>query len=256
MPVYNGSKYLKPAIESVLTQTYPDFEFLIIDDESTDHSAEIVKSFSDHRIIYIRNEKNMGVALTLNKGIMLAKGEYIARMDADDICLPERFEKQVTFLDHHPDVAVIDCAMEHIDEKGISLNKLNSIVKNYSEIKRVLPRRNCLGHSSVMYRRKVIERYLYRQVVYEDLDLWYRLINTNHIIERLEEPLLLYRIHQTSITAMSRAGNTHLKKILQTKRFYLRSLKTADWLSPFNIRILLGIVEDYITWQWKKLKSK
>ena len=106
MPAYNAENYIREAIDSILAQTFRDFEFLIIDDGSTDHTVEIIRSYSDSRIRLYQNERNMGVAATLNRGLDLARGEYIARMDADDISLPERFAKQAAYMDAHPDVAV------------------------------------------------------------------------------------------------------------------------------------------------------
>lgn len=106
MPAYNAEQYISEAIESILNQTYSNFEFIIIDDGSTDRTVEMVQSYSDPRIRFVQNEHNLGVAATLNRGLKLATGEYIARMDADDIALRERFGKQVSFLDMHPEIAV------------------------------------------------------------------------------------------------------------------------------------------------------
>jgi glycosyltransferase involved in cell wall biosynthesis len=99
MPVYNGEKYLREAIDSILNQTFTDFEFLIVDDGSTDNSVEIINSYQNSRINLVKNDKNEGLVYTLNRGLSLAKGEYIARMDCDDISLPERLKKQIDFLD-------------------------------------------------------------------------------------------------------------------------------------------------------------
>src|SRR3990167_9325600 len=106
MPVYNGKKYLKEAIESVLNQTFRDFEFLIIDDGSTDKSAEIIKSFNDARIRLERNVTNLGLIKTLNNGLTLSRGKYIARMDCDDISLPKRLSVQVNFMEKHPEIGI------------------------------------------------------------------------------------------------------------------------------------------------------
>ena len=106
MPVYNGQSYLGEAIESILNQSYKNFEFLIINDGSTDKTKEIICSYSDPRIRYVENETNIRLIATLNKGILLANGEYIVRMDADDISLPQRIEKQVAFMESHPAVGV------------------------------------------------------------------------------------------------------------------------------------------------------
>ena len=98
LPAYNAERYLREAIDSMLSQTYQNFELLIIDDGSKDRTAEIVRSYTDERIRFIQNECNIGLANTLNKGMRLARGEYLARMDADDICVPTRFQAQYDFL--------------------------------------------------------------------------------------------------------------------------------------------------------------
>ena len=106
MPVYNGEMYLREAIDSILHQTFTDFEFLIINDGSTDNSETIILSYDDSRIRYEKNDSNLKLIATLNKGIELAKGKYIVRMDADDISIPDRIEKQVAFLEKNPDVGI------------------------------------------------------------------------------------------------------------------------------------------------------
>ena len=106
MPVYNGEKYLKEAITSILLQTFDDFEFLIINDGSSDASVDIIQSFRDPRIRLVHNDTNIGLIATLNKGLKLAHGKYVARMDQDDISLPRRLEKQTYFMDNNPDVGV------------------------------------------------------------------------------------------------------------------------------------------------------
>ena len=102
MPVYNAEKYLIEAVDSILNQTFRDWELIIINDGSTDRSRELLSQIADNRVIIVDNETNLGLINTLNKGINLCKGEYIARMDADDISTPERIEKQVQFMDSHP----------------------------------------------------------------------------------------------------------------------------------------------------------
>lgn len=106
MPVYNGEKYLNEAIDSILSQTFTDFELLIIDDGSTDSSADIIRSYDDKRIRFVQNEKNLKIAATRNKGLELATGEYIVLMDCDDVSIPERIYKQVAFMDKNPEVGL------------------------------------------------------------------------------------------------------------------------------------------------------
>lgn len=115
MPVYNGEKYLGKAIESILRQTFADFELLIIDDGSTDSSAEIIRSYDDSRIRFVQNSTNLRLVATRNKGLELARGEYIALADCDDVSLPHRLERQVEYLATHPQVGVVGTACQFID---------------------------------------------------------------------------------------------------------------------------------------------
>ena len=107
LPAYNAEKYLAPAIESILQQSFKDFEFIILNDGSTDNTEKIILSYTDSRIKYIKNEKNLKLIKTLNKGIELAKGKYIARMDADDIALPTMLEECYTFFETHPEYSIV-----------------------------------------------------------------------------------------------------------------------------------------------------
>lgn len=120
MPTYNDANYLPEAIESILKQTYQDFEFIIINDRSTDNTAEILTGYQqqDERIIVLNNSKNLGVARSLNRGIKIARGEYIARMDSDDVSLPQRFERQIVYLEAHPEIGVLGTQLVFIDESG------------------------------------------------------------------------------------------------------------------------------------------
>ncbi|NGP46765.1 glycosyltransferase family 2 protein [Bacillaceae bacterium SIJ1] len=151
MPVYNGAKYLSEAIESILNQTYKEFDLLIINDGSTDNSEEIINRFSDDRIKYIANDKNIGLIRTLNKGICLVRSEYIARMDADDISLPMRLEKQIKFMDEHQDIAVSGTSVLVFNEKG-TIGK-SIVSKDSNEIKTRLLFHCALMHPSVIIRK-------------------------------------------------------------------------------------------------------
>ena len=126
MPVYNTEKYLKEAVDSILQQSFPDFEFLIIDDSSTDSSAEIIAAYRDPRIRVLKNEKNMGMSATLNKGIEMCRTELIARMDADDISYPERLEKQFRFFESNP-----ECALLYTWAQEITTQKVPVGVEEY-----------------------------------------------------------------------------------------------------------------------------
>ena len=128
MPVYNAERFLSEAIDSILHQTLTNFEFLIIDDGSTDNSLKIINSYRDQRIILVRNGTNLGITASLNKGIELAKGHLIARMDADDISYPDRLQKQYDYLNQHPDCAMVSTLARVIteDKQTVYIDKTNS----------------------------------------------------------------------------------------------------------------------------------
>ncbi|NHJ46179.1 MAG: glycosyltransferase family 2 protein, partial [Asgard group archaeon] len=137
MSVFNGEKYLREAIDSVLHQTFTDFEFLIINDGSTDNSVEIINSYDDERIHLVHNEQNIGLAASLNKGINLARGEYIARMDCDDINHQTRLEKQVKFMDKNPDIGLLSSANRFIQDDKI-LNLVDRFPTDHHTLKAFL----------------------------------------------------------------------------------------------------------------------
>jgi glycosyltransferase involved in cell wall biosynthesis len=197
MPVYNGEKYIREAIESILSQTFTDFEFLIIDDGSTDQSAVVISSYNDPRIRLVNNERNLGLVHTLNRGLELARGELIARMDSDDISLPDRIRKQVELMNGQPEVGVCGCWIEWLDREVIMDYPVND-----PEIKRNLTFTCPLAHPTVMMRADLVKRYNVRyDPEYqhaEDYELWSRLsLITN--FANIPEVLLRYRIHENQI---------------------------------------------------------
>ncbi len=178
MSVYNDATYLGQAIESILDQTLTNFEFLIINDGCTDGSRAIISSFDDPRIRLIVNETNLGLPTSLNKGIEFARGEYIARQDADDVSLPDRLAEQQTFLDTHRDVAVVGCWWTRIDLDGDEFTRCE-IPDDDAIIKAKLIRDNVkFPHGSSMFRKEPFE-YVggYHPDFHftQDLDLWLRL---------------------------------------------------------------------------------
>ena len=201
MPVYNGEKYLKEAIDSILNQTYTDFEFIIINDCSEDNTEKIILEYKDERIVYLKNEFNMGISRTLNRGIEISKGEYIARMDADDISLPNRFEKQVAYMDEFKMVGVLGTGIiifgEGIEEIPYSF------ASDMQQAKADLFFNSSLAHPTVMIRKKVL---LVNNLAYEeeyegleDFVLWWRICKFAEV-NSLEEKLLYYRKHLSQVT--------------------------------------------------------
>jgi len=203
MPVYNGEKHLGQAIESILNQTFADFDLLIINDSSRDRSIDIIRSYRDSRIRLVQNDSNMGLINTLNKGIELATGSFIARMDQDDISMPERFRKQIEFMETHPEVAVCGCWAVNIDENGNSLGKRETPVG--PQMAKEYWRPSPIIHPSAFMRTAIAKKYTYdkRFIDAEDYELWLR-IARNHQIENIAEYLLYYRINPTSITGVHR----------------------------------------------------
>lgn len=203
MPVYNGEKYLRESMDSILDQSYTDFEFIIIDDCSTDESFDIIRSYKDTRIRLIRNEENLRLPASLNKGIRLAKGKYIARMDADDISLPNRFFKQVNYMESHPEVAALGASFQAIDCEGCNLYKHHALVDDDLERYYLIP--SPLAHPTVMMRREtIVSNNLFYDVKYssaQDYDLWLR-IRKQFKIANLPDVLLKYRIHKKSISSL------------------------------------------------------
>ncbi len=201
-PVYNTNEtYLREAMESVLSQTFSDFEFIILNDASTDPNVEkTVKSYTDDRIRYYTNEHNLGISLTRNKLLDLANGEYLAIMDHDDISLPTRFEKQVAYLDSHPNVGVVGCKVKKIPNNQILQNPTNS-----DDIKLALMISCAISHSACMIRSDVLKRnnlrYEEKFSPSEDYALFCRLIPLTDFYN-IPEVLFLYRWHQTNTSAL------------------------------------------------------
>jgi len=207
MPVYNGETYLNEAIESVLEQTFTAFEFLIINDGSTDRSVKIIESYDDSRIRLVHNETNLKLISTLNKGLDLARGEYIARMDADDVMLPQRLEKQTQYLDANPQIRVVGSWWKNVDEHGKSLGYTRVPTEDYACAFMIFEKgEGPVGHPCVMYRTEIIRQLGYRSeyVDTEDTDLWFRVISLGHKISNIPEVLMLYRVHDEQICQKSR----------------------------------------------------
>jgi glycosyltransferase involved in cell wall biosynthesis len=217
MPAFQVEKYVGKAIESILAQTYPHWELIILDDGSTDTTPEIIQRYAglDHRIQFHRRE-HKGLVDTLNRGIELAKGKYLARMDADDIAYPERLEKQINFLEEHPNIGIAGTAARTIDEAG-GVAGFYSVDTTDLEIRWRALLMNPFVHPTVMMRREVL---LLNKLEYdpsaeaaEDYDLWVRILQLSQGAN-LQLELLDYRIHPQSITSsFQEVLNTNSLKI-------------------------------------------
>ncbi len=195
MPVLNGEKYLKLAIDSILDQSFKDFEFIIINDGSTDNTEEIIKSYGDKRIIYIKNVTNFGLAKSFNIGIKASQGQYIARMDADDVSILDRFQKQLTFLQTHGDIDIIGSSVVLINQSGRKLKRVYRPI-NHVGIKWQSLFSTPIFHPTVMAKTTVLKNNPYNDNLSnsEDYELWSRLLfSAKAYFANMNEPLLFYR---------------------------------------------------------------
>jgi glycosyltransferase involved in cell wall biosynthesis len=217
MPVFNGERYLREAVESVLGQTYSNIEFIIIDDGSTDNSYELLLEYQhlDNRISLHRHLENKGLVFSLNECIDLAEGKYLARMDADDICLPERIENQVEFLEKNSEIGILGSAIELFHSIRAKSQKWIYPLDDLS-IKWELLLSSQFAHPAVMIRKSSLYQmdHFYSQEYsgFEDYELWTRLLISN-CGANLEKILLKHRVHQDSITSNYDLG--HYQKLFK-----------------------------------------
>jgi glycosyltransferase involved in cell wall biosynthesis len=201
MPVYNAEKYVAEAVESILNQTFSDFEFLIVNDGSSDGSLAILKRYAEKdRRIRLISRPNTGLVVALNEMLSKSKGEFLARMDADDIALPDRFARQVEFLQRESDVVCVGGARELIDEEGRTLTYIEDPEHNDRIQELLLAGHSCICHPSAMIRRSALLKvggYDESMHPAEDLDLWLRLGEVGKLAN-LKDKVVKYRLHQNS----------------------------------------------------------
>ncbi|MCK5256411.1 MAG: glycosyltransferase [Deltaproteobacteria bacterium] len=198
MSVYNEEKHLREAVESILNQTFKDFEFIIINDGSTDRTGDILESYADERIVIVNQDKT-GLTKALNRGLSLARGKYIARMDADDISLPKRLEKQIQFLEENTGVELVSCHFYEIDSGGCQINLCQLPVKN-EDIQKSLLVCNQFCHGAAVFKSECIRTIgTYREFFRfsQDFDLWLR-IAEKFKCANLNTPLYKWRINPQS----------------------------------------------------------
>lgn len=216
MPVYNGSLYIRNSIESILAQTFDDFEFIIVDDHSSDNSQEIIKTYKDSRITLLCKKTNSGISTALNAGMEQSVGKYIAIMHCDDVSFPTRLEKQLAFLDSHPQIGVCGTFAQKM---GVNRQKLTYATES-DDIKAMLLFRSAFCHPTVMLRKDVFPAFNltydcgYRYM--EDYELWCQLLKLTEFAN-LPEVLLHYRVHA------DQAG-TNTKRQHEAKKIRLSQL--------------------------------
>jgi len=218
MTVLNGGKYIKQTIESVLNQSFGEFEFIIIDDGSTDNTKDIIASFKDPRIIYIYQE-NAGVAAASNKGLSMAKGRYIARIDADDLCMNNRIRLQYDFLEKNPDYVLCGSTAEMMDMDGNYIFT-SRLPQHDEDIRKVLERENCFVHSSSFFRKEAaLKTGGYHEMLrlyFNDYIFLYQISRLGKVMN-FSQPLVRYRMVPSSISLKIRDARfrTLLKKIVR-----------------------------------------
>ena len=218
MPVFNTEKYINECIDSVLAQTYSDFEFIIIDDCSSDRTLEIIKGYSDNRIKLIQNTENLGLTKNLNRAIDIANGEFIARMDADDICMPTRFEKQLAAFKSNTQLGICGTWFENFGD----LSGITRYAISHDEIAFGLLYQSQFCHPTVMFRKSVLDnnelRYNETFTTAQDYELWSRIILKTQAFN-IPEVLLKYRFHSQSISSTKKEQQLENRNKIITSYF-------------------------------------
>ncbi len=258
MSAYNAEKYIPKSIESLINQTFSDFELILIDDGSVDKTKDIINVFSknDNRIIPIFNEENLGLTKNLNRGIALSKGEFIARMDADDISYLTRLEKQLIFLENNPKIDLVGTCSIDIDKNGKEINK-RIVPEKHEQIVHLLPKANPITHSTVMFRKKRFAKVNFYNESYkttQDYELWFRAIGSGLKFHNLQEILLKYRIDEEYNKRKSLKYRLYDFK-LRIKGFRYINLPFYKYYYSF-IPIILGIIPNRIYFLLKNIDPR
>lgn len=221
MAAYNEEKYIREAIESILNQTYPHFEFIIINDGSTDKTEEVILSFQDARIRYVRNEQNLRLIASLNKGLALAEGKYIARMDSDDISLPDRLQIQVDFMEAHPEIGISGAQLIVFGSENTTMNYPLA----HEDLQLRLLITSCFPNNLVIFRNKLVKQYhlAFTEGYHhgEDFKFWTQWLQLTEGAN-LPDYLVKYRFHASSVSHKFRDIQRQTRKRVRTE--YVKEL--------------------------------
>lgn len=243
MPAHNAGRYMEAAARSVTAQSFGDWELLVIDDGSADNTAVLAQSFAekDDRIRLLRNERNLGAALSRNRGIAAARGEWIAFLDSDDLWMPDKLEKQLALIAKHPDAALTYTASTFIDENGRPYPYIQHAEERTDY--QALLRHNLMSCSSVMARRELLLRYPFPSgALHEDYAVWLQMLREIPCAYGLDEPLLRYRLSKAS-----RSGGRvrSAEMIYRTYRHVGYHAAASAWLTlrylPYSVAKRRGI---------------
>ncbi len=247
MPVYNGGRYLRTAIESVLCQTFHNFEFIVVDDGSTDASAKIIKEYAqtDKRIIYIRNHTHLGTTKSLNKGLSEARGKYIVRMDADDFSYPDRLQNQLGFMETHKDVGVSGGEVQVCDE-NLNIRFKRKYPFGDREIRKIIFFYSPFAHSSTIWnRKKMMELGGYNEnfALSQDAELYFKVGKISKFAN-LKKVLIKLRMHENSNSFSKNAIQERLAIYARIKGIveYGYKVRLLDWFYIFFRIVVMVIV--------------
>ncbi|CAN5188047.1 glycosyltransferase [soil metagenome] len=218
LPAYNAEEFIAEAIISILKQSYSDFELIIINDGSTDTTTQIISSFSNERIVLVNHSVNKGLIASLNEGISISKGEYIARMDADDVSYSERFKKQIEFMDKHPETGILGTSVTYFGKNVVRKNQV--ILTASEELKSRFLFSSPFNHPTVFIRKSVLDKFgfQYNQeyIHAEDYALWYHMLRKTEFAN-LNEALLYYRLTPQQISQNQKNAQYHSVMKMQKK---------------------------------------
>ena len=244
-PIYNREKYLTKCIESILEQTYLNFEFLIIDDKSSDNTLEMIKNYQliDSRIKVLENDKNLGATLSFNRGLDICQGKYVARMDSDDISLSDRLEKQVEIFENWSDLEVLGAGAILIDQDENEIGR-RQFPSDYKKIKNILKTGVPVFDPSVMMRTstlKEIKSFDNRLSPADDYHLWLTLFKQNKIISNIDNYLIKYRLHNSNLSKV--AIKEQLQKTFLAQKIYNSNFTTDEFFKQRNTLDLTSFEE-------------
>lgn len=232
-PIYNSEKYLKDSLNSLLIQTHINIEIIALDDGSTDLSYEILKSFKDSRLKIYRTEENRGIIYQLNRGILYSRGEYIARMDSDDIAMPDRIEKQLKYLKNHPEISLCGTFLTAFSE---SFNQDWSVPTEHNDIVASMLFDNSIYHPTVLGIKDVFCHFYDEQFKHaEDYELWTRLAAKGFKFGNLSEALIQYRLHENQIGSLYRDVQKFTADQIRQRQLNFLGLESGEGLDFIHI---------------------
>lgn len=246
MPLYQAKAYVGTAIESVLNQTYEDFEMLIIDDCPGDGTSEMVSQYHDSRIKILHNDRNRGIAYSRNRGFENSKGELIALLDHDDIALPCRFEKQVAFLENHPDIDVVGGSAQWIDAAGLPVSEPVPVLTDPGRLRAEILFQNIYWNCEVMFRRKIVDdgfRYQNGLLGMEDFKFWIDL-SGRYRMSNIEDLVLRHRRTEQTVTSVVGQTKYREKKAVFEKLRTYSLQRSGYYLDKDDMEIINHILPE------------